>query len=142
MVTARHAGNATRAPCCFGLAEGYGERMRVLLSCLLLLFAACGGPGQGRLAETPTANSRANTGLAPPASQSDRDRYELVDSMDSMDATQRAYREADQTTKQAPPAPLPGQPANATKPVKTKDGKRVALPTPAPHDPDPPAGAP
>ena len=114
--------------------------MKFLLSCLLL-FAACGGPGQGRLAETPTANSRANTGLAPPASQSDRDRYELVDSMDSMDATQRAYREADQTTKQTPPAPLPGQPAAATKP--TKGGKRVAPPTPpTPPQQDPDTSAP
>jgi len=114
--------------------------MRVLLSCLLL-FAACAGPGQAKLAETPTANSRANTGLAPPASQSDRDRSELVDSMDSMDATQRAYREADHTDKQAPPAPLPGQPAN-TKP--TKGGKRVAPtpPTPARQDQDAPAPTP
>jgi len=114
--------------------------MKVLLSCLLL-FAACAGPGQGKLAETPTANSRANTGLAPPASQSDRDRSEVVDSFDSMDATQRAYREADQTSKQAPAAPLPGQPANATKPT-SKNGKHAAPPsppTPAPQDQDPPA---
>jgi len=103
--------------------------MKLPLSCLLL-FAACAGPGQAKLAETPTANSRANTGLAPPASQSDRDRSELVDSFDSMDATQRANREADQTSKQAPPAPLPGQPANTTKPAKTKDGKRAAPPIP------------
>jgi hypothetical protein len=108
--------------------------MRVVLSGLFLF--ACGGPGQAKLAETPTANSRANTGLAPPASQSDRDRSEVVDSFDSMDATQRAYREADQTTKQAPPAPLPGQPANATKP-KAKDGKHPAPPPPPPEDQDP-----
>ena len=118
--------------------------MKVLLTCLFL-FAACAGPGQAKLAETPTANSRANTGLAPPASQSDRDRSELVDSFDSMDATQRAYGEADHTSKQAPPAPLPGQPANASKPAKTKDGKHVAPPippTPAPQDQDTPAATP
>jgi hypothetical protein len=34
--------------------------------------------------------------------------------MDSMDATQRSYREADDASKQAPPAPLPGQPAKAS----------------------------
>jgi hypothetical protein len=104
--------------------------MRVILIGLLLF--ACGGPSQAKLAETPTANSRANTGLAPPASQSDQDRSEVVDSFDSMDATQRAYREADQTSKQAPPAPLPGQPS-ATKPIKTKDGKRVPPPAPQPQ---------
>src|SRR5690348_13135636 len=87
--------------------------MKILLSGLLLV-AACAGPDQAKLADTPTAHSRANTGLAPPASQSDRDRSELVNSMDSMDATQRAYREADSTSKQPPPAPLPGQPAKAT----------------------------
>jgi hypothetical protein len=87
--------------------------MKTLLSGLLLI-AACAGPGQAKLAETPTAHSRANTGLAPPASQSDRDRSELVNSMDSMDATQRAYREADDASKQTPPAPLPGQPAKAS----------------------------
>ena len=114
--------------------------MRVVLIGLLLF--GCGGPSQAKLAETPTANSRANTGLAPPASQSDRDRSEVVDSFDSMDATQRAYGEADQTTKQAPPAPLPGQPAAATKPKKGSN--RVAPPPPPPpqQDPDAPTGAP
>jgi hypothetical protein len=112
--------------------------MNVLLSGLLLI-AACAGPNQAKLAETPTANSRANTGLAPPASQSDRDRSDLVNSMDSMDATQRAYREADHTSKQAPPAPLPGQPAPATKKragTKPADAKNDP---PAPPAPAPPA---
>jgi hypothetical protein len=141
MAIVPRAGNATRAPYCFGVAAGYGEGMKVVPSCLLLL-AACAGPGQARLADTPTANSRANTGLAPPASQSDRDRSEVVDSFDSMDATQRAYREADQTTKQAPPAPLPGQPAT-TKPT-SKNGKHAAPPPPkpAPQDQDTPAPTP
>jgi hypothetical protein len=134
MAIVPRAGNATRAPYCFGVAAGYGEGMKVLLSCVL--FAACAGPGQARLADTPTANSRANTGLAPPASQSDRDRSEVVDSFDSMDATQRAYREADQTTKQAPPAPLPGQPANTTKPT-SKNGKHAAPPPPPQDAPAP-----
>lgn len=99
--------------------------MKVLLSGLFL-FAACAGPGRAKLSETPTAHSRANTGAAPPASQSDQDRSNLVNSNDSMQATQRAYREADHTDKQKqPPAPLPGQhggpaappPGKATSPV-------------------------
>ncbi len=90
--------------------------MRVLLSGLLL-FAACAGPGRAKLAETPTAQSRANTGLAPPASQSDRDRSELVNSMDSMGATQRAYREADHADKHAAPPTRPDQPATTNQPA-------------------------
>ncbi|MEO8841944.1 MAG: hypothetical protein ABI591_09825 [Kofleriaceae bacterium] len=102
--------------------------MKVLLNSLIL-FAACAGPGRAKLAETPTANSRANTGLAPPASQSDRDRSELVNSNDSMDATQRAYREADHTSKQTqPPAPLPGQPGATT--AGTKPAGKVKSPVP------------
>ena len=120
---------ALASPRCVRGAARYGEHMNVLLSGLLL-FAACAGPGQAKLAETPTANSRANTGLAPPASQSDRDRSELVNSMDSMDATQRAYREADHPSKQAPPAPLPGQPTNTKKPTKATDVKPAAPPSP------------
>jgi hypothetical protein len=105
--------------------------MKVLLSGLFL-FAACAGPSQSKLAETPTAHSKANTGLAPPASQSDQDRSDLVNSNDSMDATQRAHREADQTKKQAPPAPLPGQPASPTAPTPGK-----AKPTTEPAQPAP-----
>lgn len=104
-----------------------------LLLAGLLLIAACGGPGQSKLAETPTAKSRANTGLAPPASQSDRDRSELVNSNDSMDATQRAYREADQTSKSSPLAPLPGQPAKPTvKPAHAPNAKPAQPTPPAP----------
>lgn len=102
--------------------------MKILLSGLLV--AACAGPGQAKLAETPTANSRANTGLAPPASQSDRDRSELVNSMDSMDATQRAHREADDASKKAPPPPLPGQPATATKKQPATTGVKSDPPAP------------
>jgi hypothetical protein len=108
--------------------------MNILLSGLLLV-AACAGPGQAKLAETPTANSKANTGLAPPASQSDRDRSELVNSNDSMDATQRAYREEDNASKQAPLAPLPGQPAQAAKKkpgAHPTDGKSDAPVAPVP----------
>ncbi|MEO6777092.1 MAG: hypothetical protein ABI467_29445 [Kofleriaceae bacterium] len=105
--------------------------MKMLLGGLflggLLLIGACAGPGRAKLAETPTANSRANTGLAPPASQSDRDRSDLVNSNDSMEATQRAYREADHSSKQAPLAPLPGQPAPAT---KKQPGARPSNPKP------------
>ena len=111
-------------------APGTVDLMKSLLSGLLLL-AACAGPDQAKLADTPTAHSRANTGLAPPASQSDRDRSELVDSMDGMDATQRAYREADSASKQAPPAPLPGQPATAPKKAHKPDAKNEPSAPPA-----------
>ncbi len=110
-----------------GASVRYGDEMKIFL--IALLFAACAGPGRAKLAETPTANSRANTGLAPPASQSDQDRSNLVNSNDSMDATQRAYREADHTDKKSqPPAPLPGQPAS---PVAPTPGKAKPAPVPA-----------
>lgn len=78
--------------------------MRAVITALIVL-SACAGPGQQRLAETPTARTRATPTEAPPASTSDRDRDELVKSMDSMKDVQDAHAEA--RKQPAPPAPLP-----------------------------------
>jgi hypothetical protein len=60
----------------------------------LLVAAACGGPTQQQLAETPTATTRPVHTEAPAASTSDRDREGLRQSFDDMQNTQQAYREA------------------------------------------------
>ena len=77
----------------------YGADMRFAL--VFALFA-CGGPGQQRLADTPTARTRATPTEAPPSSTSDRDRDELVKSNSSMKDAQDAHAEA-----RKKPAPLP-----------------------------------
>ena len=103
--------------------------MRLLTTSVLLLATACAGSNQSRLAETPTAHSKANTGLAPAASTSDRDREHEVNAFDDMQATQRAHEEAGH----APPA---GKvPNRAPKPAP---GTPVPVPaeTPAPAVPD------
>lgn len=84
--------------------RGYGERMRAFLAVAIVLFA-CAGPGKQRLAETPTARTRVTPTEAPPASTSDRDRDELVKSMDSMKDAQDAHAESHK--KGAPPPALP-----------------------------------
>jgi hypothetical protein len=94
--------------------------MRVLTTALILFGAACAGPGQAKLADTPTAHSKANTGLAPPASQSDEDRAEVVDSFDQMGAGQRARKEATETTSTTPaPKPVPAGTPGKAKPTTT-----------------------
>jgi hypothetical protein len=60
----------------------------------LVVIAACGGPTQQQLAETPSATSRAAPAEAPPASTSDKDRERSVQQFDDMQTTQNAYREA------------------------------------------------
>ena len=60
----------------------------------LIVIAACGGPTQQQLAETPSATSRAVPAEAPPASTSDKDRERSVQQFDDMQTTQNAYREA------------------------------------------------
>ncbi len=90
--------------------------MRVLLMSLLLL-GACAGPGQNKLAETPTAKSKANTGEAPPASTDDRDRAQQVNAMDDMHAAQSAHAEANGTSTKTPaPTPAPPGPPGAAQP--------------------------
>jgi hypothetical protein len=60
----------------------------------LIVIAACGGPTQQQLAETPSATSRAAPAEAPPASTSDKDRERSVQQFDDMQTTQNAYKEA------------------------------------------------
>lgn len=89
---------------------------------LLVLLAACGGPTQQQLTETPSAQAQAAPSTAPPASTSDQDRSRLIQQFDDMRVTQQAYREAGGETvpnttstpatpkkkgpaEQAPPAP-------------------------------------
>ncbi|CAN5888304.1 hypothetical protein BH11MYX3_BH11MYX3_23430 [soil metagenome] len=88
--------------------------MRVLLTSLLLL-GACAGPGQNKLAGTPTAKSKANTGLAPPASTDDRDRSQQVNAMDDMHAGQAAHAEAAATPSKTP-GPTPAGPSGSVQP--------------------------
>lgn len=57
--------------------------------------------------------------------------------MDSMDATQRSYREADDASKQAPPAPLPGQPAKASIKKKPPTSTSTDVKTDPPVPPAP-----
>jgi hypothetical protein len=80
--------------------------MRAFLAAAIVL-SACAGPGQQRLAETPTARTRATPTEAPPASTSDRDRDELTKSMDSMKDAQDAHAESHKKPAASPPAPLP-----------------------------------
>jgi hypothetical protein len=88
--------------------------MRVFTTSLFVFAAACAGPSQQKLAETPTAHSRANTGLAPAASQSDEDREEVVNSFDQQNAAERARKEAGETSPAPSPAPKPaGSPGKA-----------------------------
>jgi len=86
--------------------------MRIGLAAVLVV--ACGGPGQQRLADSPTARTRATPTEAPPASTSDRDRDELVKSMDSMKDAQDAHAET--RKKPAPPPPLPPAPVPPAQP--------------------------
>ena len=60
----------------------------------LVVIAACGGPTQQQLAETPSAQRQNVTGEAPPASTSDKDRERSVQQFDDMQTTQNAYHEA------------------------------------------------
>src|SRR5687768_10074964 len=77
----------------------------------LVVIAACGGPTQQQLAETPSATSRAVPGEAPPASTSDKDRERSVQQFDDMQTTQNAYREANDNPAAAP-EPVTQPPAN------------------------------
>jgi hypothetical protein len=88
---------------------------------VLLFAAACGGPSQKDLAETPTATTRPRPAQAPPASTSDEDRAGLVQSFDDMQATQNARQEAQSQKKPASTGPIPSaQPAPAPATAKKK----------------------
>jgi hypothetical protein len=75
--------------------------MRSLIA--LFILAACGGPTQSQLAETPSATTRARPAEAPPASTSDKDRERSVQQFDDMETTQRAHAEAQRGQAQTPP---------------------------------------
>ncbi len=77
----------------------------------LLVVFGCGGPTHGQLTETPSAQAPRRPSLAPPASTSDEQRTDLVDSFDDMETTQRAYREAEAGNKAPPKAAQQPQPA-------------------------------
>jgi hypothetical protein len=87
--------------------------MRALLTSLLFV-TACAGPGQQRLAETPTAKTKATPSEAPAASSSDRDREEVVKSFDSMNDAQQAHAEAGAAPSgpAKPTAKPPGKPGS------------------------------
>jgi hypothetical protein len=89
----------------------------------LVLLAACGGPTQQQLAETPSAQSQAPHAEAPPASTSDTDRSRLVQSFDDMQVTQQAYREANSEVTvppNQPPPPKKKGPATQAPPAPKK----------------------
>lgn len=91
--------------------------MKSLLAALLLV--ACAGPGTHRLAETPTATTKARPAEAPAASDSDKDREHVVKSFDSMTDAKNAQSEADQSAKSQPAPTAPGQaPAGGATTVK------------------------
>ena len=86
---------------------------------LFLALAACGGPSQQQLAETPTARTHATATEAPAASTSDRDREGLRQQFDDMEATQRARKEAADAGKgSAGPVVPGGAPDSDKKPTK------------------------
>src|SRR5262245_34065621 len=86
--------------------------MRMLSA--LLLLAACGGPSQQQVIETPTATAPARHWEAPPANTADVDRDRLIQQFDDMQDTQNAYREASQDAAKPPPdSPVPGAPRKA-----------------------------
>jgi hypothetical protein len=88
--------------------------MKTLL--LGLLLAACAGPSQNTLAETPAATTRRPPTLPPPASGSDRERSQLNQQFEDMRDTQQAHREAKRANAAPPAAGAPG--TAAKKPVK------------------------
>lgn len=103
--------------------------MRSIWVAAWCLAAGCGGPSQQQVVETPSAQAPARHTEAPPASTSDKDRERLNQSFEDMDTTQRAYREAEQGKKNAPPpkavqkAPVeqaPTEPEQPPKPPKKK----------------------
>lgn len=94
--------------------------MKALLAVMLL--AACGGPSQNQLAETPTAQSPRNPSLAPPASDDDKERYKLNEQFEDQRAADQAHREAAGENNAPPPAPLPreGEGSGSAAPKKKK----------------------
>lgn len=81
--------------------------MRTLL---LLALVACAGPSQQKLADTPTATTRRPPAVAPPASDNDKDRYQMDRQLEDARDAQQAHREAGSEAKPPPAAPKPTTP--------------------------------
>lgn len=92
--------------------------MRSLLASLLL-FTACVGPGQGALAKTSTAQTKATPSTAPAASTSDAEREHMVQTNETMRDADNAHREAAQESNAPPPPPLQGMPTPTPTPTQT-----------------------
>lgn len=92
---------------------------------IALLFAACGGPTQQQLVETPAATAPFPHYEAPPASTSDLERERLIQQFDDMRWTQDAY---DQAGREAPAGPPPS--AQTAPPKKTGPAEQATLPPP------------
>ncbi len=94
--------------------------MRIVLVSLLLA-SACAGPGQKALSETPTATTKRTPAEAPPASDSDQDRQQMIQSNDDMQDAQNARHEAAGGGAEKIPNRAPGAPTNPPPvPPKTK----------------------
>ena len=99
--------------------------MKILRLLPFLFAAACAGPGQQRLSETPTAQTKATPSLAPaPAGTAERDRERVVQQFDDMKDAQQAHREATNTPEATPPRtpvppPPPGPPGTTVRPAST-----------------------
>ena len=90
-----------------------------LSAALVLALAACGGPTQQQLADTPTARTHATQTEAPAASTSDRDREGLRQGFDDMQNTQQARKEAAAANGSAAAPVVPGgAPDSEKKPAK------------------------
>jgi hypothetical protein len=62
---------------------------------LLVLFAlGCGATSADKAEETTVAKDQRHQTEAPPGSSNDLYRYQLIQSFDNMDSTQRAFEEA------------------------------------------------
>jgi hypothetical protein len=86
--------------------------MRTLL---LLALVACAGPSQQKLADTPTATTKRPSPVAPPASDNDKDRYQMDRQLEDARDAQQAHREA---SEPAPPPGAPVKPSTPAPPVK------------------------
>ena len=97
--------------------------MKTLRLLPFLFAAACAGPGQQRLSETPTAQTPATPSLAPaPAGTADADRQRVTQQFDDMRDAQQAHREAANTPETTPPKtpvppPPPGPPGTPLPPT-------------------------
>jgi hypothetical protein len=106
--------------------------MRALLACFLL--AACAGPTQRPIGETPTARTRRPPSLAPPATGDDKERYQLNQQFEDMRDASQAHREHDHADAQPSAASGsggPGSPAPATKPIKKRPAEQAPPQPPA-----------